>query len=243
MRVVILQPGYLPWLGFFDQMIRSDVFVYYDDVQFDKHGWRNRNRIKTAAGPTWLTVPVLAGGRHGQRILDVEIDNRTGWARKQASSIAQSYSRAPYTKRFLPELEELLTRKWERLVDLDIETTGLLCRWLGLERKIVRASALRIEGGQSERLLAICQHFGADRYLSGDSAKDYLDVPMFADAGISVEWQSYHHPTYAQLHGEFLPYMSVVDLVLNVGPEALTVLSGSSPNAPDRGAEIVEGNA
>lgn len=228
MRVVVLQPGYLPWVGFFDQMNRSDVFVYYDDVQFDKHGWRNRNRIKAASGPVWLTVPVLAAGRHGQKILEVEIDNRSSWGRKHAMTIAQAYARAPYTKRYLPQLEEVLVRSWDRLVDLDLQTTSLLSDWLGLRRKVVRASELGIEGGQSDRLLKICQHFGADRYLSGDSAKDYLNVTLFASHGITVEWQSYLHPTYPQLHGAFVPHMSIVDLVLNVGPESLAVLSGAS---------------
>ena len=109
--VVVLQPGYLPWLGFFDQMRRADVFVYYDDVQYDKHGWRNRNRIKTQDGPQWLTVPVRHGGQGFPRIIDVEIDGRTPWARKHVASVRQAYARAPFLQRYLPELEELLQRQ------------------------------------------------------------------------------------------------------------------------------------
>ncbi len=225
--VVVLQPGYLPWLGFFDQLRRCDFFVYYDDVQFDKHGWRNRNRIKSASGPIWLTVPVLSKGRSTQTLLDVEVDNRTHWARKHVASIAQSYARSPHKRLYMPKLEELLMQSWTRLVDLDIQVVKLMCEWLGLRRPIARSSQLGIHGGQSERLVQICSHFGADRYLSGDSAKDYLDESMFVRAGISVVWHGYEHPVYRQLHGDFCPYLSGLDLLLNMGPESTAVLEGS----------------
>jgi hypothetical protein len=230
--VVVIQPGYLPWLGFFDQLRRADVFVYYDDVQYDKHGWRNRNRIKTHSGPAWLTVPVLTSGQGLPRILDVEIDRRTPWARKHLQSIRQSYARAPFAGRYLPALEELLQKPWERLVDLDIACVDLIAEWLGLRRTIVRASTLGIGGEQSERLLNICCHFGASTYLSGDAAQDYLDVPLFASHGITVQWQRFAHPTYPQLHGAFVPYLSALDLLLNCGGEAAGVLATGSPAAP-----------
>jgi hypothetical protein len=224
--VVVLQPGYLPWLGFFDQLIRSDVFVYYDDVQYDKHGWRNRNRIKSPTGPIWLTVPVLNGGRFGQKINEVEIDNRSSWARKHITAIGQNYSKAPYVRRFLPQLEELLMRRWDSLAELDIASVEMICDWLGIDRKIQRSSQLGIEGEQSGRLLDICRHFKADRYLSGDSAQNYLDIEAFAQQGVQVEWQSYQHPVYRQLHGEFIPYLSIIDLVMNLGEKSLSVLNG-----------------
>lgn len=224
--VVVLQPGYIPWLGFFDQLIRSDVFVYYDDVQFDKHGWRNRNRIKSPTGPIWLTVPVLSGGRHGQRILDVEIDNRVPWARKHLAAIAQNYARAPYIKDYLSQLEALLSREWSLLIDLDIAVVSLMCQWLSIHRPVVRASELGIGGDKIERLLNICSHFQAECYLSGDAAKDYLDLATFEAAGINVEWQEYRHPAYRQLHGEFVPYLSALDLILNMGEASLPILKG-----------------
>jgi hypothetical protein len=225
--MAVLQPGYLPWLGFFDQLRRADVFVYYDDVQFDKHGWRNRNRIKTQSGPLWLTVPVRHGGLGFPKILEVEIDGRTPWARKHVASIRQAYARAPFLDRYLPALEELLHRKWDRLVDLDIAAAGLIAEWLGLSRRIERSSALGIGGDRSERLLNMCRHFGASVYLSGDSAQSYLDMPLFAAHGIAVEWQQYVHPTYAQLHGEFVPYLSAVDLLLNCGDESGAIAAGA----------------
>lgn len=209
-------------------MLRSDVFVYLDDVQYDKHGWRNRNRIKSATGPIWLTVPVLNSGRQGQRINEVEIDNRSPWARKHITAIAQNYAKAPHLKHYLPHLEALLTRHWESLVELDLAVVKLICEWVGIERPIERSSCLGIGGQQSERLLSICKHFQADRYLSGDSAQNYLDVKLFAHEGIQVEWQSYRHPIYPQPYGEFTPFLSILDLVMNVGEKSLEVLTGAS---------------
>lgn len=222
--VVVLQPGYLPWLGFFDQMRRADIFVYYDDVQFDKHGWRNRNRIKSPTGPHWLTVPVRRA-RLAQRILDVEIDNRTAWARKHAGTIRQFYARAPYLDRYLPELEALLQRRWERIVDLDMAVVEMICRWLGLRAKTVRSSELGIYGERSQRLLNLCLHFGASRYLTGDAARSYLDVDLFTRNDIEVRWQNYRHPIYPQQHGRFEPYLSVLDLLLNCGDESAAILA------------------
>jgi WbqC-like protein family len=223
--LVVLQPGYLPWLGFFDQMRRADIFVYYDDVQFDRHGWRNRNRIKSPAGPHWLTVPVRHAGLQ-ERILDVEIDNRTAWARKHVGTIRQFYARAPYLGSFLPELEELLHRRWERIVDLDIAVVEMICRWLGLNSRTVRSSELGIPGERSQRLLDLCLHFGASRYLTGDAARAYLETELFARHNIEVRWQNYRHPIYTQQHGGFIPYLSVLDLLLNCGDESAAILAG-----------------
>ena len=225
MTIVVLQPGYLPWLGFFDQMRRADVFVYYDDVQYDTHGWRNRNRIKTQQGPLWLTVPVRHSGLSKPRILDVAIDARTNWGRKHVASIRQAYAAAPFAKQYVPALEEVLMRPWERLVDLDLAVSGLLAEWLGVRRRVETASALGIEGGQTERLVNICRHFGATNYLSGSAARSYLDVPQFDAHGIAVDWQEFSHPVYPQLHGEFVPYMSAIDLILNCGDQSRAVLT------------------
>jgi len=235
-RLVVLQPGYLPWLGFFDQLRRADVFVYYDDVQYDKHGWRNRNRIKTQSGPQWLTVPVLHHGRGLPRILDVEVDRCQPWGRKHVASLRQAYARAASGAQYLPELEELLCRPWERLVDLDIALVDAMCRWLGLSPRIERSSQLGIPGDRSERLVRICEHFGARIYLSGSAARTYLDTALFERSGISVEWQDYVHPVYRQLHGEFVPYLSAIDLVLNYGDESWSVLERTDP-ATDTGSE------
>ena len=223
--VAILQPGYIPWLGFFDQVRRSDIFVYYDDVQYDKHGWRNRNRIKSPKGPQWLTVPVLHKGMNKPLINDILIDSRASWQRKHTGSLRQFYSDAAFKDDYLPEFEGILNQPWERLVDLDIAVIEWLCGRLGLKRPMVRSSNLGIPGEQSERLAAICRYFGATRYFSGDAARNYIDLQVFQSRNIAVKWQHYLHPVYRQLHGEFVPYLSVLDLLLNEGPESFNILS------------------
>lgn len=223
LTVVALQPGYLPWLGFFDQIRRSDVFIFYDEAQFDKQGWRNRNRIKAPTGlPHWLTVPVH---RRGKRpIMDVEIDDSFPWRHKHIESIRQFYTNAPYLNRYLPELEELLFRPWELIADLDIALVRLMCSWLGLNSRLVRSSELGVEGRRSELALNFCRHFGASRFLSGDAAQSYLDVGLLTSNGVEVEWQNYRHPIYPQQHGDFVPYLSALDLILNCGEESAAIL-------------------
>lgn len=223
--LVVLQPSYLPWLGYFDQMQKADIFVWYDDVQFDKNGWRNRNRVKGPKGAQWLTVPVLQSGRAEQPINEVEIDNRQPWRRKHLSSIAQWYSRAPFAAVMLPRLQEIVERPWERLADLDTALIDWLSGEFGIATERHRSSMLQIGGDRNGRLLNLCRYFGATRYLSGDSARDYLDVPAFEKCGIEVSWHGYRHPQYPQLHGDFLPQLSALDLLLNVGPGSRAVLA------------------
>lgn len=215
--VAILQPGYLPWLGFFDQMASVDVFVYYDDVQYDKHGWRNRNRIKVPGGSAWLTVPVLHKRKDKPRINEILIDNARDWRRKHLITLRQAYARCPLSGRYLAELERVVGGEWVRLAELDIAVIELMRNWLDIRTRTERSSTLGIAGGQSDRLLGICRHFGASTYLSGASAKDYLDVGLFEAAGVHVKWQAYEHPVYSQLHGAFLPHLSALDLILNEG--------------------------
>jgi hypothetical protein len=223
--LVVLQPGYLPWLGYFDLLSKADVFVHYDDVQFDNHGWRNRNRVKGPKGAIWLTVPVLHHGRGAQSILDVEIDDRRDWRRKHLSTIGQLYAHATFVDSILPRLREIIERPWPRLVDLDLALIDWLAEEIGISTPCYRASQLDIGGDRIERLVNLCKYFGASRYISGNAARDYLDVTRFAAAGIDVVWHDYAHPTYAQQHGEFVPYLSVLDLVLNAGARSLSVLS------------------
>lgn len=225
--VGILQPGYLPWLGFFEQIHRSDIFVLYDDVQYDKHGWRNRNRIKTPQGPLWLTVPVEASLRERPLINDVRIDNRQQWRRKHLGSIRQSYSGARHFERYIGFFEEGYSREWEFIVDLDLHFITLLCRLLGLgDRQLVRSSDLQVEGERDERLLSICRRFEADKFYEGAAGRSYIDTAMFAAGGVRVEFQDYRHPVYEQCHGEFVTYLSVIDLLFNHGDESLAILTG-----------------
>jgi hypothetical protein len=221
----VLQPGYLPWLGFFHQMRSADVFVLYDDVQFDKHGWRNRNRVKCAHGLQWLTVPVR---HHGKPLIaDIEVDATKVWAQKHVATVRQCYAGAPHLEPYTSELAEVLERPWRLLADLDEAVIRLLAGWLGVDTMLVRSSTLGVTGGRSERLVALCRHFGADRYRSGEAARAYLDVELFHREGIEVEWQNLDHPVYPQLHGEFVSHLSALDLILNCGDTSPALLAGA----------------
>lgn len=223
--VVIVQPSYLPWLGYFAQMWRSDIFIIYDDVQYDKHGWRNRNRIKTPQGSQWLTVPVLHHGKGRPLISEVQIDNTQPWSRRHLQAISQNYRKAPYFADYIGRFTELLAKDWTHLLELDVAFLQILCDMLGLRRDVIRASTLGIEGAGAERLVEICRHLGAGRFFEGAAGQDYIDSSLFAAAGITLEYQDYRHPVYPQLHGEFVSHLSVVDLLFNVGPQSLETLA------------------
>lgn len=226
MVIGILQPGYLPWLGFFEQMYRSEVFVIYDDVQYDKEGWRNRNRIKTAKGIQWLTVPVIIKFEEHPLIYEVKINNTVNWTRKHFSSIKQNYSKAPFFNKYIPMFEEAYSKGWEYLIDIDMYFILKLGECLGIrDKKIVRSSTLNIEGDRIGRLVKICKLFNADIFYEGASGKNYIDEASFMDQGVSVAYQDYKHPTYNQLYVNFIPYLSVIDLLFNHGDESLSVLA------------------
>jgi hypothetical protein len=223
-RVVILQPSYLPWLGYFAQLHRSDVFVFFDDVQFDKHGWRNRNRIKTAQGPQWLTVPVLTHGQQAPTNREVRIDNTQPWRKKHLAALRQNYARSPYLKEYFGLFEEIYGRSWDTLFDLNRACFDALSHALGIQREIRLASDFAVEGDAVERLLGICRALGATHFYEGAAGKDYIDAARFSAARLTLEYQDYQHPTYPQQHGEFIPYLSVVDLLFNCGPRSLESL-------------------
>jgi len=228
MVIGILQPGYLPWLGFFEQLARSDVFVVYDDVQYDKHSWRNRNRIKTANGIQWLTVPVRFSLDSKQLVKDVEIDNSQKWRKKHADSLRQSYGKAPFFSEIWPLFAEVYDREWEKLVDLDMHFIERIGRYMGLERKIIKSSTLAVEGGKIDRLLALCQYFGADVFYEGAAGRNYIHEEAFEKGGVKVLFQDYSHPVYNQLHGDFVSYLSIADLLFNCGRESLAILAAAN---------------
>ena len=226
MRAVILQPGYLPWLGFFEQLQEADVFVIYDDVQFDRRGWRNRNRIKGPDGELWLTVPVIQKGRFGQKVHQVDIEDQHAWRRKHVESLRRCYSRARYFKRYFAPIADVIMKPYRKLVDLDISLIYLLAEMTGQpSTKFRRSSELVVTGGRTSRLLNICRALGADEYYTGAAARNYFDMILFSDAGIKVEFQDFHHPVYKQLFGEFLPYLSLVDLLFNTGDAAGEIIA------------------
>ncbi|MRR37897.1 hypothetical protein EG829_25270 [bacterium] len=229
MIVGILQPGYLPWLGFFEQLYRSHVFVLYDDVPYDKNGWRNRNRIKTASGAQWLTVPVRASLSERTLVRDAEIDNARNWRRSHLRSIEQSYSKAPFFERYISGLREVYESDWDLIADLDERLIRMIAAWLGMgDKRIVRSSDLGVTGGRIDRLVALCGKVGADTLYEGSAGRNYIDVAEFRQNGIEVIFQDYVHPTYSQLHGEFIPFLSVIDLLFMHGDGSMPILSGES---------------
>lgn len=221
---VVLQPSYIPWRGFFHEVHEADVFVFYDDVQYDKHGWRNRNRIKGPGGSQWLTIPVLSKGNvsQGLPINQVRINPSQDWATKHWTAVRQVYGKTPFFAQCAPVLEPFYRRRYELLADLTVDLTVAVAReLLGIAHtQFERASRLGIGGTKSGRLVAICRAFGATRYVTGPSAGSYLDEQQFREAGIAVEYMAYDYPEYEQRFPPFDPGVSVLDLLFMVGPEA-----------------------
>ena len=221
---VILQPSYIPWRGYFHQIHSADVFVFYDDVQYDKHGWRNRNRIKGPGGSQWLTIPVLSKGNvsQGLAIDQVRINPTQDWATKHWTALRQVYGKTPFFAEYAPVLERFYRRPYELLADFTIELTVAVAReLLGIAHtRFERSSRLGIGGTKTGRLVAICRAFGASRYLSGPSARAYVDDQQFREAGIEVDYIAYDYPEYEQRFPPFDPQVSVLDLLFMVGPES-----------------------
>ena len=223
--VVILQPSYIPWRGYFHQIQKADVFVFYDCVQYDKHGWRNRNKVKTAQGEQWLTIPVNAKGAVGlgRAIQDVAIVWDRLWSEKHNKSIIQSYSKAPFFDYYDYLMQKIFSRRDEKLADFTCATTQLIARELGITAtKFMRSSELEVEGEgtKTDRLLSILKALNATHYVSGPSAQAYLEKVKFDKAGITLELMTYNYTEYPQINGAFRPNVSILDLLFNVGPEA-----------------------
>jgi hypothetical protein len=228
MLVSIHQPHYLPWLRYVQKIARSDVFVVLDDVQYEKNGFQNRNKIKTAQGWAYLTVPVR---RPTQRpICQVEIDDRSQWRAKHRRALELNYRRAPHFDRFWPALAAIYDREWTRLAMLNRALLELLLGQLGIETRLAYGSELRAGGQATERLAALCRAVGGDVYLSGSHASEaYLDPGVLEAAGIGVALQEWRAPTYTQLHAAagFVPDLSIVDLLMNEGPRSRDILLAS----------------
>jgi len=227
MIVAILQPSYLPWLGFFDLMLRADCFVYHDNLAFDK-SWRNRNRIRTGQGAAWITVPVQGPGLSRTPLTRVRVDHSRNWPRRQWNLIRENYRQAPFFGTYGPALEELICdRKWERLLDLTYATTDWLLACLDIHPVIRFASELDLgDTRKNERILRICRGLGADTWLANSVCREYVDPELYRSAGVRVTYQDYEHPVYPQLFEPFLSHLSVIDLLFNCGPESLAIIRG-----------------
>lgn len=219
MIVTIHQPQFMPWIGYFDKMEQADVFVYLDNVQFKKNEWQNRNRLKTAQGWQWLTVPVLHN--FPQTILEVGINDEVDWKSKHLNALATNYSKAPFYKQYWGQFKEFYEKDWRKLVDINIGSVELLKNLMGVNVKAVLASELKTTGDSTQRLVEICKEIGADTYISGPDGVKYMDIALFEKNDIKVVFHDFHHPVYAQLYGDFISHLSVVDLLFNCGPNSL----------------------
>lgn len=224
MNVVILQPSYIPWRGVFDQIQRADLFIFYDDVQYDKRSWRNRNQIKTPYGKQWLTIPVHSRGAQTQSIPinQIRIAWESPWSEAHLKAIQHSYSKAPHFHRYQDLLETFYQRRDELLADFTIEFTMVLARELGnTHTRFLRSSEIEgITGQKTDRLIQILQAVGATHYISGPSGHDYIENEKFEQAGITLEYVQYNYPEYPQLYPPFDPQVSVLDLLFMTGSEA-----------------------
>lgn len=225
MILSIHQPQFLPWLGYFDKIDRSDIFVFLDNVQFKKNEWQNRNRIKTAEGWQWLTIPVLH--KFPQRIDEVKINNTDPWERKHLNALSTNYAKAPFYDEYIPFFQEMYSQKWERLADINIHAITYLAGILGIpEKRFVKASDMELLVGNTERLVDICRQLEATVYLSGRDGAKYLDLTLFKKESIDVVFQDYIHPHYSQLFQSFESNLSIIDLLFNCGPKSLSILRG-----------------
>jgi hypothetical protein len=220
--VVVEQPNYLPWLGYFDLIAQSDVWVWYDDVQYTRRDWRNRNRVagpRESVEPVWLTVPVKSRGRYEQKICEVEIDHDRPWVRKHLETVRHCYGDAPWFGEVFALLSKVLARGHARLADLTIELNEELCRYLGLAPEFRRSSALGVAGDRQERLIEICRRLGATTYLSGPAARSYISPELFERAGLELRYIVYDYPPYDRGGRPFVPRLSILDPLVCLGPE------------------------
>lgn len=239
----ILQPVYLPWMGYFEQIAYVDQFIFMDDAQYTKHDWRNRNRIKTANGSIWLTVPIKRAPL-GTMINRIEINYQQSWIKKHLHSIEYAYRKRPYFQPLFNDMREVLESRPTRLVDLDVKMIELICKYLdistpvGFSSEVPRDKAKRDifdsekNSVKNNRVLEICKYYNAKVFYEGQRGSDYIDTELFHQHGIEVVFQDYQHPRYQQAFGEFIPYQSTIDLVMNTGPEASMILK-TSP-VPDK---------
>ena len=228
MIVAIHQPQYLPWLGYFDKIRRADVFCFLDTVQYKKNDWQNRNRIKTAQGWQWLTVPVHY--RYPQKISEVTINNNVKWKHKHLQALISNYSRTPYFKKISDSLKYAYSENWECISDLNIFLIKQLAAALGLDQKLyVKASDFTLHEDSTNRLIDICKKLKADTYLSGQDGVKYMNLDSFEQGGIRVIVQDFQHPVYPQVFGDFQSHMSVVDLLFNCGAKSLEKIKEMNP--------------
>jgi len=226
MIITINQPAYLPWLGYFDRIAKADIHIILDHVQFEKNSFTNRNKVRTATGWTWLTVPVLTKGRFGELTIDkTEINRMSNWSKKHLKTLQANYSRSAYYPCYADYFVEFYQKDWSHLAPMLHESTRFLSQKLGIQTQQLKSSELSPQSMKSDLILELCTKVGATTYLSGPFGRNYLDEGAFKKAGIKLQYHDYEHPKYRQYFDNFEPFMSVVDLLFNHGDTSLEILS------------------
>jgi hypothetical protein len=225
MKAGIIQSNYLPWRGYFDFIRSVDVFVIYDDVQFTRRDWRTRNLLKTPQGLRWLSVPVRYAER-GQLICDTEIDYSRDWRGEHLDLIRLHLRKAPFLGDVLALLEPPFAARHRTISELNVALLTTICDYLGIRTPLRRSSEFGATGAKTERLIQILSAMRATEYLSGPSARGYLDESQFDAAGIRLHYKQYDYPSYPQLWGPFEGGVSIVDTIANCGSDARRLLPG-----------------
>jgi hypothetical protein len=229
-RVGIIQSNYIPWRGYFDFIDSVDVFVLLDDVQYTRRDWRNRNKIKTKDGLHWLTIPVNVKDKYTQAIQDVKVVDGS-WAPEHLKALRHAYAKAPHFASEFPWVEDTyaLCRNRQSLSDINLAFLTAICGRLGVATPMRQSSEFDLHTGKSERLIGICRQLGADTYVSGPAARDYIDAVQWRDNGIEVLYKSYDYPEYPQSHPPFEHGVTVLDLIFNTGPDARSLMKSRQP--------------
>lgn len=220
-KVAIIQSNYIPWKGYFDLIAAADEFILYDDMQYTRRDWRNRNRIKTPQGIQWLTVPVRVKGKYYQKIRETEIEG-IDWAAVHWKTLVQNYRRAPRFQEIAIWLEPLyLDETYTHLSALNRRFIEAICRYLGIRTAITGSWDYTLVEGKTGRLVELCVQAGGTEYISGPAAKSYLEEKVFSDRGITLTWFDYGgYSEYPQLWGEFVHGVTILDLLFNCGKDA-----------------------
>jgi hypothetical protein len=227
-KVAILQSNYIPWKGYFDLIHDVDLFIFYDDVQYTHSDWRHRNKLMTRDGPRWLTIP--AGHDLKRLICEVEIPDQ-GWKQQHRSIIEQNYRNAPFIEESQSLLDFLYANTITNLSDYNQRAIRHVSDILGIHAQFIDSRLLSVSGRKTERLIGILEKVGATKYISGPSARDYIDEPMFLEAGIELVYKEYPaYPAYQQCFSPFAPFVTILDLLLNTGPEAPRYIWGWRQN-------------
>ncbi len=229
MIVSVHQPHYLPWLGYLDKIMKSDCFVFLDNVQYKDREYQNRNKIRTKDGWIWLTVPVVSKGLGRQVIPEVMVDNSVNWQEKHWRNLETWYGKARFFANYAPFFEEVyVSKRWERLIDLSVYIIRYILNELAIETPLYFESDISTTRKSTERIIEICKKLKADTYLSGIGGKDYLEEERFAREGIELKYQIFNHPVYyqhfAKDESDFVTGMAAVDLLFSEGPGSRDIL-------------------